>query len=125
MVYLWMERVIEKPENNDRALATKPRSEYHFGVSINSKQSFRMFCDIPSSSTTDDNGLRLRGCPNNRHSEPIAVYIRVFPSVYCSANSLAVTTLYQVMFNRVIRLIKHVLVTFFQYIEIQLLVPAE
>lgn len=70
----------------------QPRSEYHFGVSINSRQSFRTFCDIPLSSTTDDNGLRLRGWPKRRHSEPIAVYKSVFPSVYCNANSLAVRT---------------------------------
>lgn len=115
---------------NIRKCPNQPRSEYHLGVSMNSKQSFRIFCDIPLSSTTDDSGLRLRGCPKSRHSEPIAVYKSVFPSVYCNANSLAGTTVCQLNLyiegtTKKFVPVPDLIITFFEYFKIQLFVPSE
>lgn len=69
---------------------TIPLSLYHDGLLINSRQSLTIFSEIPMFKTTDSNGLLFLGCPNCRHSLPMAVYIIVFPS--CSFNAICLAT---------------------------------
>ena len=66
-----------------------PLSMYHCGLLMNSLTSERMFSAIPRSRMTESMGLLLRGYPNCLHSDPIAVYIIVFPSILCRAIFLA------------------------------------
>lgn len=66
-----------------------PRSLYHEGFVINSRQSLIILSATPESKTTEFRGLRFLGCPNCLHSLPIAVYIIVLPSYSFNAICLA------------------------------------